>query len=90
MTITYKYAENEILDDMMTYIDKTYGDHYKTGENIECFDAWVALGNAGTTSRDTALKYLWRYGKKNGTNKEDLFKAMHYIMLCLYLDHYKE
>lgn len=85
----YKYAENFILDEMMEYIDKTYGEHYKTTEETECFDAWVALGSASSTSRDTALKYLWRYGKKDGNNKKDLLKAMHYIMLCLYVDHYR-
>lgn len=86
--ISYKYAEDTILDQMMEYIDKTYGEHYKTDENVECFDAWLAMGTADTTSRDTAIKYLWRYGKKNGKNKTDLYKAMHYIMLCLYVDHF--
>lgn len=87
--VKYKYAEDTILDEMMEYIDKTYGEHYKTKEDIECFDAWASLGTANTTSRDTAMKYLWRYGKKDGSNKKDLFKAMHYIMLCLYIDHYR-
>ena len=86
----YKYAENQIIADFKAYIDRTYGEHYKVSNNIECFDAWIALGTASSTFRDTAIKYLWRVGKK-GTledQKKDLMKAMHYVLLCLYNDHY--
>ena len=87
----YKYKEAEIIQDFKNYIDETYSEHYKTeNNNIECFDAWIALGDATPTFRNTALKYLWRYGKKNGSNKADLIKAMHYILMCLYNDHYKK
>jgi len=86
----YKYAEGDIIADFKDYIDATYSQHYKTDEeSIECFDAWIALGNSTDTFRNTALKYLWRYGKKNGNNKADLMKALHYVMMCLYVDHYR-
>jgi len=89
--IDYKYAEDQIIADFKAYIDKTYSEHYKTEEqSIECFDAWIALGDSTPTFRNTALKYLWRYGKKNGSNKADLLKALHYTMMCLYVDHYKD
>lgn len=87
----YKYAEDQIMSDLQAYIDKTYGEHYKSDtKDIECFDAWIALGDSTPTFRNTALKYLWRYGKKNGNNKNDLMKALHYVILCLYVDHYKD
>lgn len=89
MTIKYKYKEDKFFSEFKTYIDSTYGEHYKTDENVQCFDAWLALGDATPTFRNTAMKYLWRYGKKNGNNKGDLVKAIHYIMMCLYNDHYK-
>lgn len=91
MKIDYKYDEGLILQDLLAYIDKTYGEHYKTSDNIECFDAWFALGDATTTFRDTAIKYLWRAGKKGSSEEEkkDLMKAMHYIVLCLYSTHYR-
>jgi len=85
----YKYAEDKILLDLKAYIDRTYGEHYKAQDQLECFDAWIALGSAPTTFRDTAMKYLWRYGKKSGNNKDDLMKTLHYVMLCLYCDHYR-
>lgn len=88
--IPYKYAEDQILADLKAYIDKTYGQHYKTSSQFECLDAWLALGDATSTFRDTAIKYLWRYGKKNGNNKDDLMKAMHYVLLAMYSDHYKK
>jgi hypothetical protein len=89
--IDYKYCENQILAEFYDYIDSTYSAHYKTqDQNIECFDAWIALGESTPTFRNTAIKYLWRYGKKNGNNKADLMKALHYTLMCLYVDHYKD
>jgi len=88
--IAYKYSEDEIIEDLADYVNRTYGEHYKASDNIECFDAWISLGTASGTFRDTAMKYLWRYGKKNGNNKDDLMKAMHYIMLLLHNDFYKK
>ena len=89
--IDYKYAEDKIIADFKAYIDKTYSEHYKTESNIECFDAWIALGSASTTFRDTAMKYLWRKGKKGSEEdqKKDLMKAMHYTLLYFYNEHYK-
>ena len=89
--ISYKYAEDRILADLKAHLDSTYSQHYMTEDKgIECFDAWIALGDSTPTFRNTAIKYLWRYGKKNGNNKKDLMKALHYIFMCLYVDHYKD
>ena len=88
--INYKYKEDEIIDDFKSIIDKTYSEHYKTTNDlVECFDCWIALDDATPTFRNTAIKYLWRYGKKNGNNKDDLMKALHYTLMCLYNDHYR-
>ena len=88
--IEYKYSEDKILADVKQYIDKTYGQHYKSADqDIQCLDAWIAMGDATPTFRNTAIKYLWRYGKKNGNNKDDLMKALHYIFFALHNDHYK-
>jgi hypothetical protein len=87
----YKYKEDQIISDFHAYIDKTYGQHYMTEEqNIECFDVWLALGETAPTFRNTAIKYLWRYGKKSGSNKDDLMKVLHYTLMMLYTDHYKD
>jgi hypothetical protein len=88
--IHYKYAENMIIAEFQAYIDDTYNEHYATENDVQCFDAWIALGEATPTFRNTAIKYLWRYGKKNGNSKDDLMKVLHYTLMCLYNDHYKD
>lgn len=87
--IKYKYKENVIIRDLHDYIDRTYGEHY-AADKMQAFDAWLVLGDATPTFRNTAIKYLWRYGKKKGNNKDDLMKVLHYTMMMLYNDFYKE
>ena len=65
----------------------TYKGHYVGGGEYQTVDIWNTLGSAATTCRDTAIKYLMRYGKKDGHNKKDLLKAVHYITL---LNHYTQ
>ena len=84
----FKYSEDVIVKDFMNYLKSTYGEHYNTNKEMTCFDAWISLGDSTPTFKNTALKYMWRYGKKDGNNKKDLFKAMHYILMCLHVDHY--
>lgn len=87
----WKYHEDKIVNDLRNYLQKTYGEHYKAQDGqIECFDAWVALGDSGPTFRNTALKYLWRYGKKAGKNQSDLWKAFHYLVMLMFVEHYKK
>lgn len=88
-TTPFKFSEGKILKELDEYVRSTYGEHYKT-DQLEAFDVWIALGDSMPTFRNTAIKYLWRYGKKGGKNKKDLFKAMHYIMLCLHVDHFSD
>jgi hypothetical protein len=91
LPLAYKYNEGQIIADFQEYIDRTYREHYKTDDQtIECFDAWIALGDSMPTFRNTALKYLWRYGKKKGSNKDDLMKVLHYTLMMLHVDHYKK
>jgi hypothetical protein len=80
----YKYKEDEILAKVQDYVDSTYGQHYVGNGDIQTVDFWESLGSLETTARDTAIKYLARYGKKGGRNEKDLLKAIHYIMLMMY------
>ena len=89
--ISYKYSEDKVIKDLWKYIKSTYSEHYSAEEqnnNVQCFDAWIARGNSTDTFINTAMKYLWRYGKKDGNNKKDLMKALHYIVLAMHVDHY--
>ena len=82
--MNYKYNEDVNIDLIKNYIDNTYDQHYVGNKEIQTVDFWESLGSLSTTSRDTAIKYLARYGKKNGYNKKDLLKAIHYIILMMY------
>lgn len=73
---------------IVTYILSTYGEHYADEENnVQMIDYWQSLGTLDSTARDNAIKYLSRYGKKDGKNPKDLLKAIHYIVMILVLDH---
>tara|TARA_R110002073_G_scaffold117171_1_gene255652 strand:- start:565 stop:837 length:273 start_codon:yes stop_codon:yes gene_type:complete len=80
----YNYNEDVNIKLVKDYIDSTYGQHYVGNKEIQTVDFWESLGSLDTTCRDTAIKYLARYGKKNGRNKKDLLKAIHYIILMMY------
>ena len=75
------------VEEVQDYVAGTYKGHYVGGGEYQTVDIWNTLGSAATTCRGTAIKYLMRYGKKDGYNKKDLLKAVHYITL---LNHYTQ
>lgn len=83
-TIKYKYNEDKALSALQQYVNSTYGQHYVGDGDVQTVDFWRSLGSLETTSRDTAIKYLARYGKKGGKNRKDLLKSIHYIILMMY------
>lgn len=76
-----KYNEDVFLEKIKQYIASTYDQHYVGDNGIQAIDVWHSLGSAQTTVRDTALKYLMRFGKKDGYNEKDILKAIHYLVL---------
>ena len=76
-----RFSEDKFLADVRNYIRGTYNQHYVGKKEIQTIDVWETLGSVDTTCRDTAIKYLMRYGKKGGHNRKDLLKAVHYIVL---------
>ena len=88
-----KYHENEILEDIKDYVLSTYNGHY-TGtkheyRNVQTLDLMASRDLASTFCQANILKYGSRYGSKDGRNKKDLLKVIHYAMLLLHFDeHY--
>ena len=81
----FKYSEDEIINDVKEYIASTYSAHYTSkGSQIQTLDLIESIGDAESFCRANAIKYLSRFGKKNGKSKFDLFKAMHYCTLLYY------
>ena len=76
-----RFNEKKFLKEVEKYIDSTYNQHYVGNKEVQTIDVWETLGSIDTTCRDTAIKYLMRYGKKGGHNRKDLLKAVHYIVL---------
>lgn len=80
-----KFKEDLILDEIKQYIASTYQQHYVGADEdgIQTVEFWNSLGSAETTCRDMATKYLARFGRKDGYNKNDLLKAVHFIVLMI-------
>jgi hypothetical protein len=79
--IQYKYGEDVILAELKAYIDKTYGSHY--GDRVQAQDLIVSSGHGEGFYIGNIIKYASRYGKKNGYNKSDLVKILHYAVLVM-------
>lgn len=81
-----RYQEDAFLEEALDHIKSTYGQHYANPdkEGFQLVDLWDSQGSLATTARDLAMKYLTRYGKKDGYNQKDLFKAIHYITMINY------
>ena len=79
-----KYREDEILNEIEEYIGNTYDQHYSTTQDgFQVMDMIKQLGIDKDFCQANAIKYLCRYGKKDGYNRKDLLKAIHYIVLLM-------
>ena len=90
----WKYNEDVILKDIHEYVSGTYRSHYTGDEgrfnDIQTIDLLAAKGLASGFCQSNIIKYGSRYGDKDGNNKKDLLKVIHYAMLLLHFDdHYK-
>ena len=89
----WKYNEDRILKDIADYVTSTYGSHYcgheEEYQNIQTIDLMAAKELASGFCQANIIKYGSRYGDKDGLNKRDLLKVIHYAMLLLHFDrHY--
>ena len=87
--MNYKFKEKIILDDVMKYIDNTYGGHYAQSQR-QSTENIIDQGHGDGFCMGNIMKYTQRYGKKEGKNKADLMKVIHYAVIQLSQDHYKE
>ena len=79
--VFYKYKEDVMLDEAKNYIATTYGSHYTSSDGIQTLDLIQGIGDAEAFCRSNAIKYLSRFGKKDGKSKVDILKAIHYCTL---------
>jgi hypothetical protein len=89
----WKYNEDKILKEVEDYVTTTYHGHYCGDQDgyadIQTIDLMAAKKLAAGFCQANILKYGSRYGDKDGRNKRDLLKVIHYAMLLLHFDgHY--
>ena len=78
----WKYREDEILKEIQDYLGGTYNAHYTSKESkTQTLDLIESIGDAEAFCRSNAIKYLSRFGKKNGKSRLDILKAIHYCVL---------
>lgn len=84
---TWKYNEEAILKQVSEYIASTYKSHYTSEESdIQTLDLMHAKKLAAPFCQANILKYGSRFGDKEGRNKRDILKVIHYGILLLHFE----
>ena len=83
--IDYRYNEDEPLLELKTYINSTYDEHYSKNK-FQATEFIIDAGHGEGFCIGNILKYAQRYGKKNGKDRRDLLKVIHYGIMALYLN----
>ena len=81
--INYKYSEDKILDELKKYIDGTYNAHYSHNK-FQATEFIMDSGHGEGFCIGNILKSSHRYGKKDGKNRKDLLKVIHYGIMALH------
>jgi|SRR6056300_698204 hypothetical protein len=81
-TIDYKFNEGALIEELQNYIDKTYGGHYSKNQ-FQSTEFIIDCGHGMGFALGNVLKYAQRYGKKEGHNRADLLKILHYTIIAL-------
>jgi len=84
--IDFRLGEDKILKELTTYIGKTYSQHYAKDKKRQTIEGIYDAGHGKGFCVGSIMKYVERYGKKQGENRDDLMKAAHYVILAL-IDH---
>ena len=74
-----------ITDKIYKYIDaKRSGSSYYGDKSVQVIDLLRTTGDLEAFCRGNIIKYISRWGKKDGEKKmDDLFKAIHYIVILM-------
>lgn len=82
--INYKYNEKELLRELSEYIDETYGQHYSQNK-FQTTEFIIDNGHGVGFTVGNVVKYAQRYGKKEGRNRKDILKVLHYALIMLHV-----
>ena len=84
--INYKFEEDESLNELKKYIDSTYDEHYSKSK-FQATEFILDSGHGEGFCIGNILKYAQRYGKKNGKDRKDLLKVIHYAIIALHINY---
>ena len=73
---------------MQDYIDDTYKSHY-ADDKYQATDIIIDAGFGEGFCMGNIIKYIKRYGRKQGYNRKDILKLIHYAIIMLHV-HDKE
>ena len=86
--IDYKYDENLYIEELYQYVDATYGEHYSKNK-FQATEFIIDGGHGDGFCIGNIMKYAQRYGNKDGYNRKDILKVLHYALIQLHV-HDKE
>jgi hypothetical protein len=72
------------LKELKSYIDTTYNQHYSR-DKFQATEFIIDGGHGEGFCIGNVLKYAQRYGKKDGRNRKDLLKIIHYAIIMLHV-----
>jgi|TARA_R110001606_G_scaffold359182_1_gene510995 hypothetical protein len=78
-----KFNEQKNIHELTHYVESTYSKHYAASNGVQSMDLISASGLGLDFCLGNVLKYASRYGKKEGANRTDLMKIMHYTLLAI-------
>jgi hypothetical protein len=87
--IDYKYDEDALIKELQEYVDVTYGQHYSQ-DKVQTTEFVIDAGHGEGFCLGNVIKYTQRYGKKEGKNRKDLLKVLHYGLIALHVHDLEE
>jgi hypothetical protein len=87
--IDYKYNEEKLIEELQEYVDVTYGQHYSQ-DKVQTTEFVIDAGHGEGFCLGNVIKYTQRYGKKEGKNRKDLLKVLHYGLIALHVHDLEE
>jgi hypothetical protein len=82
--IKYKFDEDKLIKEIQQYIDETYSQHYAS-DKYQATDVIIDSGHGEGFCIGNIMKYAKRYGNKEGKNRKDLLKILHYAIIMLHI-----
>ena len=82
--VNFKFNEGALIQELLDYVSATYGSHYSKSK-FQSTEFIIDCGHGMGFALGNVLKYAQRYGKKEGYNRKDLLKILHYAIIALHV-----